>query len=185
MVRAQPGFQRIARLGAVGALDGKRVERHDDAFALPDLFALFETRIDQRVQHHAAGIRLVGHLRQLPALAPALDQLARIVTAAEHVEEAAQPLERPRRTLEAVGCEQCGGKPVARGEAGVEHARHAAEDFHQAGGLRRGDAEGMDELLLVQLENFSGRAVLQRAEFSGAAVAPNTPHVLVMCQPRS
>ena len=100
MLGAELRFERGARLGPVGAFDRQRMQPEDDAFGLPDFFAVLEAAVDQRVQHHPARIGLVHHVGELPALAKSLQKSVEVLMTAEDVEEAPQALERLRRPFE-------------------------------------------------------------------------------------
>ena len=100
-------------------------------------------RVDGRVDHHAARVRLHPVVEDLPPLPEPVDQIGGRARRRHHREHAAAALQRVRRSGESTGREQ--PRPHARrgGVAGVERFCHRAELLAVARRLRRRDAQAV------------------------------------------
>ena len=146
-----------------------------DLLRLHALLAQLARGVDARVDHDAAGERLVGVERDLEALAELVGDLVPVALGRDDLRVAARRLERARAGGEAVAARAAptSGRR-ARRAPGMERLGHGAELLAQADRLRGRDAQRHRRLLLVELE-----------QARAAAAAPSMPVEPVMCQPRS
>ena len=108
--------------------------------------------IDQRVQHHAAGVRLVAVGFDQPALSEPGGQLLRLRYIAVDASEALFALDDFLCAVESALGEQCRQHAVGRGLAGVKRLAHRAAILLHACSLGRCDAHRVGQPLPSEIE---------------------------------
>jgi hypothetical protein len=132
--------------------------------------------IEDRMQHHATGIRLVAVARDLPARTELVEHALRRGDVAVDAREAALALDDLLRTVEALLRQQCGKQAVRRGAAGMERFGHGAAVLLHAARLRCRNAKRVRHSLRIKTEQASAR----RAGGNGAECAGEMPAAVMM-----
>lgn len=128
--------------------------------------------VDHRIEHHAAGIRLVRVVQHLPAFAQAGADRSDIGRVGGHAQIAAHALQRLRRSVETLRRQQGRQQPVARRIAHADALGRGAQRFHLPACLHR------------RATQCRHHGVARQSQAARGA-APNTPQVDVICQPRA
>ena len=126
-------------------------------------------RVQAGMGEGAAGVELVGELRQIEMLPPVGEERLGMPLAREGGEGVVLALEGRRRPAEAERGEVGGGRAVARGQARIERPgvlRGVARPGQEARGLLHGEAQGDAEL-----------GALRRNRWPAAAAAPKAPQM--------
>ena len=178
VVDAELGLEAGARRRLAGELEHERmhaqVDARDVVRAQPVRVAQLHAAVDGRMDHDAAGERLVRVERDLEALAELVGDLVPRALRRVGLRDPARRLDRLRGRREAVLRHQRRRQARARRGARMERLGHRAELLAHADRLRRRDAER------------HRRAVgVERSSRAQAAAAPSMPVEPVMCQPRS